>query len=234
MKIFVVNLATAVKRREHIIAQLNDQNVKFEIFDAVDGREKHYYKDKFYNSWLRKLCFARPLSDGQIGCFASHYELWKKCVELDEPIVILEDDIYISSDFSSKLNYLEPKLRKFEFIRLAATFKQKSWRIEDGVKLFKEGPRGTTGYVITPIAATKFIQHIKNLIEPVDDYIDKYWVHGVMPYCIDPEIVSFNNDFDSSVPLNKSRVFFGFKITREIYRLYSKIRKAIFDILYNK
>jgi len=33
---------------------------------------------------------SRP---GVIGCFYSHYNLWKRCVELNEPIMIFEDDV---------------------------------------------------------------------------------------------------------------------------------------------
>ena len=29
----------------------------------------------------------------EMGCFASHYLLWEKCVRLDVPIIILEDDV---------------------------------------------------------------------------------------------------------------------------------------------
>lgn len=32
---------------------------------------------------------------GVIGCFLSHYSLWRKCMELDEPIMIFEDDVII-------------------------------------------------------------------------------------------------------------------------------------------
>lgn len=33
------------------------------------------------------------LKTSEVACFASHYELWVRCVELDEPIVILEDNV---------------------------------------------------------------------------------------------------------------------------------------------
>ncbi len=36
----------------------------------------------------------------EMGCFASHYLLWKKCVELDEPIMILEDDVEFCTPIS--------------------------------------------------------------------------------------------------------------------------------------
>jgi GR25 family glycosyltransferase involved in LPS biosynthesis len=32
-------------------------------------------------------------SEGAIGCYLSHYSLWKKCVEMQRPILIMEDDI---------------------------------------------------------------------------------------------------------------------------------------------
>lgn len=33
---------------------------------------------------------------GVKGCFYSHYRLWQKCVELNEPIIIWEDDIVLT------------------------------------------------------------------------------------------------------------------------------------------
>ena len=30
---------------------------------------------------------------GEIGCYLSHVELWKKCVELNKAIAVIEDDM---------------------------------------------------------------------------------------------------------------------------------------------
>lgn len=36
----------------------------------------------------------RPMTMGEIGCFLSHYNIWKKIVEQDQELVlVLEDDI---------------------------------------------------------------------------------------------------------------------------------------------
>ena len=35
---------------------------------------------------------AHISSMGQVACYLSHVELWKKCIELNEPILIAEDD----------------------------------------------------------------------------------------------------------------------------------------------
>ena len=35
----------------------------------------------------------RRFTKGEVGCVLSHFKLWKKCIELDEPLLILEDDV---------------------------------------------------------------------------------------------------------------------------------------------
>ena len=38
MKVFVISLKRSPERRRYIEKQLDDLNIKFEFFDAVDGR----------------------------------------------------------------------------------------------------------------------------------------------------------------------------------------------------
>lgn len=44
---------------------------------------------------------GKHLQPGEQGCFYSHYRLWQKCVELNEPIIIWEDDIVLTRPFIS-------------------------------------------------------------------------------------------------------------------------------------
>ncbi|CCF80089.1 putative lipopolysaccharide biosynthesis protein [Helicobacter bizzozeronii CCUG 35545] len=39
------------------------------------------------------------MSMGELGCYASHYSLWQKCIQLHEPIAILEDDVHLKPHF---------------------------------------------------------------------------------------------------------------------------------------
>jgi GR25 family glycosyltransferase involved in LPS biosynthesis len=39
--------------------------------------------------------FSHIASKGAIGCSLSHINLWKKCIALNQPIVIVEDDMYM-------------------------------------------------------------------------------------------------------------------------------------------
>jgi GR25 family glycosyltransferase involved in LPS biosynthesis len=66
------------------------------LFNAIDG----YTLDESIWSHLglkipkKKIGSKGKFSDavGAQGCFLSHYTLWNLCVELNEPIIVLEDD----------------------------------------------------------------------------------------------------------------------------------------------
>lgn len=227
MKIYVINLPRASDRRAHIVSSLNKFNVEYEIFSAVDGNKDPSYRERFYSSQLRMLCYARPLSNSQIGCFASHYELWKKCIELDQPILVLEDDIELASNFDALIQFAAQKIERYRYIRLWGVFERPSSQVEDGIKLYHRGPSGTQGYMLSPAAAQKFIDNATRWIEPVDEYMDKFWINGNLPYCVTPNAVYCVNEFESSI-VNQSSPQRFFKITREFFKLYHVIRKKLF------
>jgi glycosyl transferase family 25 len=67
---------------------------KVEVCWGVDGR---YISDQ---TWKNEEIFVRTDKPtmhraGVRGCFLSHWSLWKKCIELNEPIIILEHDAVI-------------------------------------------------------------------------------------------------------------------------------------------
>jgi len=93
MRIFVINRKQDEARREAIAAQLAHWGLAYERIEAVDGcalgeAEKRAMAD------FPKMCRTlRVLSDGEIGCAASHQEVYRKMVSerIDEALV-LEDD----------------------------------------------------------------------------------------------------------------------------------------------
>lgn len=80
-KIYVINLARRPDRRIRIESALNYLRLDYEIFDAIDAK-------KINDSYIQSLGIAlipnyldpyhkRPLNFGEIGCFLSHYFIWK-------------------------------------------------------------------------------------------------------------------------------------------------------------
>lgn len=63
----------------------------------------HGYEDPYHH---------RQMTMGEIGCFLSHYEIWKKIVQREQEVVlILEDDIRFESYF---MNAAEKVLKQAE------------------------------------------------------------------------------------------------------------------------
>lgn len=81
-KIYIVNLERRNDRRERIEAALNELNLEYQIFNAIDAQKinESYieslgirilpnYKDPYHD---------RSLNYGEISCFLSHYFIWKE------------------------------------------------------------------------------------------------------------------------------------------------------------
>ena len=113
-KIFVINLKRRADRLEKFLKKVK-YLPKFEIFKAIDGKELKY--DNSYNllyfgnkilenNLIKKI---KGLKVGEIGCFLSHYFIWKKIIQLDKPCLIFEDDANICDDYTNKLNIIFEK-----------------------------------------------------------------------------------------------------------------------------
>ncbi len=191
MKIYVINLPSSVDRRERIREQLDRQNLSYEFFEAIDGRGEPHPLFKKYNDRRRKRYKRHRLSLTELGCYASHYLLWERCVQSGEPIIVMEDDVIISSQFAEVLDHIEVAIEGYGWIRLGATsnepFRSVARYDRYTVVRFFKGPSGAQCYALHPKAAAVFLKYSKEWFVPVDDFMDKFWLHkidcyGLIPY----------------------------------------------------
>lgn len=93
MKAYViqVNEVVSLEQSQDCIESFKKNHIYVEIFYGI-------YKHNLNDTWnAENLVFFHKLKeskkrDGVRGCFLSHYLLWKKCIELNEAILILEHD----------------------------------------------------------------------------------------------------------------------------------------------
>jgi GR25 family glycosyltransferase involved in LPS biosynthesis len=112
---------------------------------------------------------------GVKGCFYSHYRLWQKCVELNEPIMIWEDDIVLQRPFYA--------IDWSEILIVALGHPTKSERYmhflespsgEPRVEEYKQSSMpGCCGYAIKPYAAKTLVETYKNTYLPADNAINR-------------------------------------------------------------
>ena len=101
MDIFVISLESSSERKV-TFDNYNSKYIKYTYYNAVDG--KNININNLDASILKKG--SQNYSNGAIGCALSHLQLWDKCIELNKPIVIMEDDAIVSRDYNKHINNL--------------------------------------------------------------------------------------------------------------------------------
>jgi glycosyl transferase, family 25 len=188
MKILLINLAQASDRLAFQTAQFERMGLSFERVEAVRGDDVDpaYYK-KMAASGLRLM------SKNEVGCFLSHLTCWKKCVALNEPVLILEDDAVVGDDLVTILNAQHPINAPFIMsLEIYSSKKRLGTKIYDFnnnqslYELIYAGA-GSGGYMITPNAATLCIEKANHQIGLADLFLNT--VKGVkysqlVPACV--------------------------------------------------
>lgn len=121
---------------------------------------------------------AKIQRPGVKGCFYSHYNLWRLCASLNEPIIIWEDDIIIHRAY-------EPV--EFQDVLILALGHPK--KSADYMNLLEnpQGPAaalpyhrtsmpGCCGYAIKPHAARVLVNAYRQTYLPADNAVNQYYV----------------------------------------------------------
>ena len=119
MNIYVISLERSKDRRD-IFDSNNSKYIKYTYHTAVDGKLLNLND-------LDKQIFTKGsklYSTSAVGCALSHLQLWDKCIELNEPIIIMEDDAIVSHNFNKHINNLMNSIfpNKWDIIQLNYNF----------------------------------------------------------------------------------------------------------------
>lgn len=200
MKIFVINLARSVERRQLIEKQLNQQGLDYEIFTAVDGKQLTQEEINSYMDPGKK--YFRELKVGEIGCFLSHYLVLKKIAASTlKSAVIVEDDIILSENFSSLLKIIEPAIQPKDAFMLYASINHPVNFTTTGTIGSKYSVAetdnlraifGTVAYAIGHEAATAISDHLLPINDVIDNwhrYVDAGYINNfkiIFPFIVKP------------------------------------------------
>ncbi len=130
ISVYIISLKESQRRldTEKLVSESNEKfkgRCVFQIFDAISPKHEDFEKfvQELYDSssllksdWFHSDYCYKELLPQEFGCYLSHYLLWKECVKLNQPVVILEDDVALESNF---MKALEDCLKSpFDFVRL--------------------------------------------------------------------------------------------------------------------
>jgi GR25 family glycosyltransferase involved in LPS biosynthesis len=189
-KIYIINLKKRKDRLKKMTKIMNDNNIEFNIFMAVDGRQIHI-RDKSLNRFKNNKFNWHP---GVIGCALSHYALWQQLIhDNDDYYVVFEDDITVCDNFKEKLNRTlgEIKNKKHDIVFLGYNKYSHDHACEPDIydpnKMIYEyktdyryGGVGLYGYIIGKDAAKTIHEHILNNGLQIE--IDNFIIHSGLNY----------------------------------------------------
>ncbi len=236
LKLFVINLASSQARREKVSKRLNALGVPFELFEAIDGRKSPHPLFERYDDTLRKRYRRKKLAGGELGCFASHFLLWQKCIELNEAIIVMEDDVYVTGQFPKAMQVAEQEIERLGYLRLAGTslHRRPYKRIGElgGFELVDHvrGPSGTLCYVLHPRAAKALVEYAEKWAIAVDDYMDRYWKHGVDCYSLMPFPVMVADNSSDIVRNAKEKTSLWAKLKQELYGRLERLKRLVYRV----
>ncbi len=130
ISVYIISLKESQRRldTEKLVLESNEKfkgRCVFQIFDAISPKHEDFEKfvQELYDAqsmlksdWFHSDWCCGELLPQEFGCYLSHYFLWKECVKTNQPIVILEDDAMLESNF---MQALEDCLKSpFDFVKL--------------------------------------------------------------------------------------------------------------------
>jgi GR25 family glycosyltransferase involved in LPS biosynthesis len=194
MKSFIICLSKIPSSFEtalNLRKQLEEYNMPVELFEGTYGTDAVKMMEKENRSWHPfgikgpdvevdpdAVPSQKGNSPGVKGCFYSHYRLWQKCVELNEPIIIWEDDIVL------RRTYLPIDWKDVLILSLGHPTKSGKYlhyleNPEGNPRpepYFQSSMPGCCGYALKPHAAKKLVDTYKNTFLPADNAINQYHV----------------------------------------------------------
>ena len=195
--IFVISLAHAVNRRATISARLNALGLKYEIVNAVDGKsaDPAAYRRQLRQDIARRK-WSRELSPAEIGCYLSHYNLWR-CIAAEEipRALVLEDDADLTADFIPVVTDVLTLNCNWGIVHLAARHTEKVDVALRGLAgrdyvfgRYKRRLMLTHAYLISLTGARKLLDICREISEPIDHAWGHWWRTGLVFYCVAPEL----------------------------------------------
>lgn len=210
-RVFVISMRDSGDRRATFTERAKGASVDWTFFDA----RTEVVPGLTYDDAAAKVIWARSLSAGEIGCYASHYALWKQLLgdEADQ-YVVLEDDVIVDWKFMERLLEVDFHRSGIDYLRLHCLTPQGIRRVRDhylgnrNLVELRGRAHGTQGYVVTREGAQRFVERFSRIVRPVDSQLDRYWEHGLPNLCLVPFPI-IEEAGDSTIGTDRSKRHLG-------------------------
>ncbi len=186
----VISLESAIERREKFILHAEDARTDWEYFSAYTGLTSPLRYDE--RAALRR--YGHLLSASEVGCYTSHYKVWEWFIGSKyDQIIIMEDDVLVEWAVIRELAKYNFSQIGVNVLRLFAPYPFKAKMIiprflSRHIHLLRVVGImvGGQGYLLTRRGAEALLRCGKAITLPVDEYMGRYWVYGMLTYALFP------------------------------------------------
>lgn len=198
-KVVVISMADATERQRRFRERAREAQVPWSFFSAHTA----LHPALSYDEEAAIVAKGRPMRDPELGVYSSHYAIWMD-LQSDsvDQYVVLEDDVIVDWNFLGKLAEVDLAATGIDYLRLyyklpVRTALVRTDFIERARSIVEvDGTSfGAQGYVITRRGAEIFLGHCRVVTRPIDDEMERTWIHGqrnlsIFPFPIMEESVA--------------------------------------------
>lgn len=195
--IYVISLPGSTARQQAIAAQLERHGLAFRWFEGVNGRSLDEASIAgLYSAERAKRDGGRELNRGEIGCAASHLNLYRTMLDEGQALaLVLEDDAALSENFAAELEQVCRSVdwSENDLVLLSHVHKYTDWgarRLGRGLRLVRPVKAyNGNGYLVTPAGARKLLAELQPIYQPADCWNAlqakrTLTIRGVVPYLV--------------------------------------------------
>ena len=230
--VYVISLARAQERRDSIRARLDKLGAKYEVVDAVDGfaLDPAEYEHRLRQDKYRRK-FGVDMVPGQIGCYLSHYNLWRRIVDEKIPsALILEDDSDWDDDLETVAEEIDNLDWRWAVVLLSGRKDNAQGRVlatvGDNRRLLLSDRREktTAGYMVSQWGAALLLEYCREITAPIDISFAEWWRSQIPFYVVSPPPVwQIESESTIQYKKHKKRAPMHDRIIASLWRKYDRL-----------
>jgi glycosyl transferase family 25 len=193
--VLVVNLDRSPERWRHAESAYSRAGFAIERLVAIDG-EMLTAGDlaAAVDAERNRRLYKRPLTRGEIGCYLSHREAWRRIVaDGAQGGYVFEDDTEPTEMLVQAMALVEGRAIDWDIVKLFSG-RPPSGRVvaEAGALSLRRPavlPAGTVGYAISRQGAAKLLHLPARFFRPLDMDIKHWWEQELRVLVVDPPVL---------------------------------------------
>lgn len=189
-QIKVISMTSAHQRREQFAAGAANATARWEFFDALRLPAEGLH----YDEALTVRRFGRALKPGEVGCYASHYEVWRQfLMSAADQLLVFEDDVMVDWPLIEQLCTHRLGDHGIDVLRLYTSHpinvriaKYKLLSDHSHLMRVRGYLYGTQAYVLSRRGAEALLSVCQVMTMPVDWAMSRYWACGMPAFTLFP------------------------------------------------